>query len=152
MPISAEHVGRRYPPTQPYEVSAAKVSEFARRGFRSLGVAVKEGGGDWKLLGMLPMFDPPREDTASTIAEAAMSSSGSRGGGTAAFDCANQPGGLGGESLATAQQLPNRGVRRRFEERLLLGAKPLPFGLVARLEHGGRRMTHAADVTPIRSA
>jgi len=48
----------------------AKTTEFARRGFRSLGVAVKEGDGDWQLLGMLPMFDPPREDTASTIAEA----------------------------------------------------------------------------------
>jgi H+-transporting ATPase len=48
----------------------AKTTEFARRGFRSLGVAVKEGDGEWQLLGMLPMFDPPREDTASTIAEA----------------------------------------------------------------------------------
>jgi H+-transporting ATPase len=48
----------------------AKATEFARRGFRSLGVAVKEGDYPWQLLGMLPMFDPPREDTASTIAEA----------------------------------------------------------------------------------
>lgn len=48
----------------------AKVTEFARRGFRALGVAVKEGDKPWQLLGMLPMFDPPREDTASTIAEA----------------------------------------------------------------------------------
>jgi H+-transporting ATPase len=48
----------------------AKTTEFARRGFRSLGVAVKEGDKPWTLLGMLPMFDPPREDTASTIAEA----------------------------------------------------------------------------------
>ncbi|TVY45358.1 Plasma membrane ATPase [Lachnellula subtilissima] len=48
----------------------AKTTEFARRGFRSLGVAVKEGDNDWQLLGMLPMFDPPREDTAATIAEA----------------------------------------------------------------------------------
>ncbi|KAI9746681.1 MAG: hypothetical protein M1818_000395 [Claussenomyces sp. TS43310] len=48
----------------------AKATEFARRGFRSLGVAMKEGDGDWILLGMLPMFDPPREDTAQTIAEA----------------------------------------------------------------------------------
>jgi H+-transporting ATPase len=47
-----------------------KATEFARRGFRSLGVAVQEGTGDWELLGMLPMFDPPREDTAQTIAEA----------------------------------------------------------------------------------
>jgi acyl dehydratase len=29
MPISEAHVGRRYPPTAPYEVSAAKVAEFA---------------------------------------------------------------------------------------------------------------------------
>ena len=47
-----------------------KATDFARRGFRSLGVAVKEGDKDWQLLGMMPMFDPPREDTASTIAEA----------------------------------------------------------------------------------
>ncbi|KAI9053109.1 hypothetical protein LZ554_003378 [Drepanopeziza brunnea f. sp. 'monogermtubi'] len=47
-----------------------KTTEFARRGFRSLGVAVQEADGPWQLLGMLPMFDPPREDTASTIAEA----------------------------------------------------------------------------------
>lgn len=45
-------------------------TEFARRGFRSLGVAVQKEGEDWTLLGMLPMFDPPREDTAQTITEA----------------------------------------------------------------------------------
>ncbi|KAJ5632870.1 hypothetical protein N7490_009209 [Penicillium lividum] len=47
-----------------------KASEFARRGFRSLGVAVQKEGEPWQLLGMYPMFDPPREDTAHTIAEA----------------------------------------------------------------------------------
>jgi H+-transporting ATPase len=52
------------------DVYKAKTTEFARRGFRSLGVACKKGDGDWQLLGMLPMFDPPRDDTASTIAEA----------------------------------------------------------------------------------
>jgi acyl dehydratase len=30
MPITADHAGRRYPPTPPYEVSAAKIAEFAR--------------------------------------------------------------------------------------------------------------------------
>ena len=30
MPITADHAGRRYPPTTPYEVSAAKIAEFAR--------------------------------------------------------------------------------------------------------------------------
>ena len=29
MPITAEHAGRSYPPTVPYEVSAAKIAEFA---------------------------------------------------------------------------------------------------------------------------
>ena len=48
----------------------AKATEFARRGFRSLAVAVKEGEGEWQLLGMLSLFDPPRSDTAQTIAEA----------------------------------------------------------------------------------
>lgn len=43
---------------------------FAHRGFRSLGVACKEDGQDWQLLGMLCMFDPPRGDTAKTIGEA----------------------------------------------------------------------------------
>ncbi|KDN53400.1 putative PMA1-H+-transporting P-type ATPase [Tilletiaria anomala UBC 951] len=43
--------------------------DFASRGFRSLGVAINSGG-QWKLLGLLPMFDPPRSDTAATIAEA----------------------------------------------------------------------------------
>lgn len=47
-----------------------KSTEFARRGFRSLGVAVQKEGEPWQLLGMYPMFDPPREDTAHTIAEA----------------------------------------------------------------------------------
>ncbi|KKK14511.1 hypothetical protein P175DRAFT_0493346 [Aspergillus ochraceoroseus IBT 24754] len=48
----------------------SKAQEFAHRGFRSLGVAVQREGEDWTLLGMLPMFDPPREDTAHTIHEA----------------------------------------------------------------------------------
>ncbi|KAL2831088.1 hypothetical protein BDW59DRAFT_158035 [Aspergillus cavernicola] len=47
-----------------------KATEFARRGFRSLGVAVQKEGEPWQLLGMYPMFDPPRDDTAHTIAEA----------------------------------------------------------------------------------
>jgi H+-transporting ATPase len=46
------------------------VNEFAARGFRSLGVARAEGDGPWQLLGVLPMFDPPREDAKATIATA----------------------------------------------------------------------------------
>ena len=47
-----------------------KAQEFARRGFRSLGVAVKKNDEPWILLGLLSMFDPPRDDTAQTILEA----------------------------------------------------------------------------------
>jgi H+-transporting ATPase len=46
------------------------VNEFAVRGFRSLGVARAEGGGPWRFLGVLPLFDPPREDARATIATA----------------------------------------------------------------------------------
>ena len=52
------------------ELYRNKATEFAHRGFRSLGVAVQKEGEEWDLLGMLPMFDPPREDTAHTISEA----------------------------------------------------------------------------------
>ena len=48
----------------------AKVDEFAGKGFRTLGVARMDGDGAWQFLGLLPLFDPPREDSAETIAEA----------------------------------------------------------------------------------
>jgi H+-transporting ATPase len=44
------------------------VNEFAARGFRSLGVARKDGEEPWRFLGVLPLFDPPREDSKQTIA------------------------------------------------------------------------------------
>jgi H+-transporting ATPase len=46
------------------------VDEFAARGFRSLGVARAEGDGLWQFVGVLPLFDPPREDAKATIATA----------------------------------------------------------------------------------
>jgi H+-transporting ATPase len=46
------------------------VNEFAARGFRSLGVARAEGEGPWQFLGVLPLFDPPREEAKGTIATA----------------------------------------------------------------------------------
>jgi H+-transporting ATPase len=46
------------------------VNEFAARGFRSLGVARANGDGQWQFLGVLPLFDPPREDAKATIATA----------------------------------------------------------------------------------
>jgi H+-transporting ATPase len=43
------------------------VSEFARRGFRSLGVARTDDQGQWQFLGVIPLLDPPREDSKTTI-------------------------------------------------------------------------------------
>ncbi len=46
------------------------VDDFAARGFRALGVARSDGGGAWKMLGVLPLFDPPRDDARATVATA----------------------------------------------------------------------------------
>ncbi len=46
------------------------VDEFAARGFRSLGVARADGEGKWHYLGVLPLFDPPRDDAKAMIATA----------------------------------------------------------------------------------
>ena len=46
------------------------VNDFAARGFRSLGVARDEGDGKWQFIGVLPLFDPPRNDAKTTIATA----------------------------------------------------------------------------------
>jgi H+-transporting ATPase len=47
------------------------VDDFAKRGFRALGVARADSDGKWRFLGVLPLFDPPREDAATVIATAA---------------------------------------------------------------------------------
>ena len=46
------------------------INEFAARGFRSLGVARADGDGPWQFVGVLPLFDPPREQAGATIATA----------------------------------------------------------------------------------
>ena len=46
------------------------INDFAARGFRSLGVARADGDGPWRFLGVLPLYDPPREDSKATIATA----------------------------------------------------------------------------------
>ena len=46
------------------------VNGFAARGFRSLGVARTRPNGQWQFLGVLPLFDPPREDSKAMIATA----------------------------------------------------------------------------------
>ncbi len=46
------------------------VDECAARGFRALAMARTQGGEGWSLVGLLALYDPPREDSARTIAAA----------------------------------------------------------------------------------
>ncbi|CAK9149397.1 unnamed protein product [Ilex paraguariensis] len=54
------------------------IEKFAERGLRSLAVALQKvpagnkdsPGGPWKFVGLLPLFDPPRHDSAETIRRA----------------------------------------------------------------------------------
>lgn len=54
------------------------IDKFAERGLRSLAVARQEvpagtkdsPGGPWEFVGLLPLFDPPRHDSAETIRRA----------------------------------------------------------------------------------
>ncbi|CAA7029565.1 unnamed protein product [Microthlaspi erraticum] len=56
----------------------ATIEKFAERGLRSLGLAyqevpdgdVKGEGGPWDFVALLPLFDPPRHDSAQTIERA----------------------------------------------------------------------------------
>jgi len=46
------------------------VDDLAAKGYRTLGIARSNNGDTWRFLGILPMFDPPREDSAETIKQA----------------------------------------------------------------------------------
>lgn len=48
----------------------AHVERFARNGYRSLGVAQSTQGRAWQFLGLLALADPPRDDSAATVAAA----------------------------------------------------------------------------------
>jgi H+-transporting ATPase len=53
-----------------------RIDEYASRGYRALGVGIDESGDvpveecKWKMVGLLPLFDPPRHDTADTVKRA----------------------------------------------------------------------------------
>ncbi|MBU4606028.1 MAG: plasma-membrane proton-efflux P-type ATPase, partial [Proteobacteria bacterium] len=46
------------------------VEKLAAKGYRTLGVARTDGDGKWRFMGLLPLYDPPRDDSAETIAQA----------------------------------------------------------------------------------
>jgi H+-transporting ATPase len=43
------------------------VDNLAEKGYRALGVAKTDEKGKWKFVGIIPLYDPPREDSALTI-------------------------------------------------------------------------------------
>ncbi|CAH0521947.1 unnamed protein product [Peronospora belbahrii] len=53
-----------------------RIDEFASRGYRGLGVGISRSGDvpteecEWHMIGLLPLFDPPRHDTADTVKKA----------------------------------------------------------------------------------
>jgi H+-transporting ATPase len=49
------------------EAGDRAVGEFAARGYRSLGVARTDKDGQWHFLGVIPLYDPLREDSKATV-------------------------------------------------------------------------------------
>jgi H+-transporting ATPase len=53
------------------ETSVNKVNEdinaFASKGYRALGVAKSDENGKWRYVGLIALYDPPRDDSAETI-------------------------------------------------------------------------------------
>ena len=53
------------------ETAQKHVDELAAKGYRTLGVARADpADGPWRFLGLLPLYDPPREDSADMIRRA----------------------------------------------------------------------------------
>ena len=55
------------PSAQESGTITAQIDANAAKGYRTLGVARTDTDGKWRYLGLLPLFDPPREDSAATI-------------------------------------------------------------------------------------
>lgn len=49
------------------DVLNLKINDFASKGYRTLGVAKTDDNGKWEYIGLIPLFDPPRDDSAETI-------------------------------------------------------------------------------------
>ncbi|MFW9984337.1 MAG: plasma-membrane proton-efflux P-type ATPase, partial [Candidatus Odinarchaeota archaeon] len=47
-----------------------QVNAFAQKGFRALGVTKTDSRGIWQFVGLIALYDPPREDSADTVATA----------------------------------------------------------------------------------
>jgi H+-transporting ATPase len=90
----------------------AKVDDLARHGFRTIGAARAGREGAWTFLGLLPLFDPPREDSKETIAKA--------------FDHGIEVKMVTGDNLAIAKQISTDlglGTQIRVAEEVFQGAE-----------------------------
>ena len=47
-----------------------QVDDLGEQGYRALGVARREEDGEWKYIGILPLLDPARDDSAQVVREA----------------------------------------------------------------------------------
>ncbi|CAG9327110.1 unnamed protein product [Blepharisma stoltei] len=47
-----------------------QVQYIASRGYRTIGVARSDEDGGWDMIGLIPLYDPPRDDTKETIQKA----------------------------------------------------------------------------------
>ncbi len=111
------------------------VEGFAKKGYRALGVARKDGGGAWQFLGVLPLYDPPREDSKSTIETA---------------------GKMGirlkmvtGDQLAIAKQIAQQlGMRANILDASLFGSKDRPVPLDGRIAEQIEQADGFAQVFP----
>ncbi len=56
------------PSSEQRQAICTLVDHDAAKGFRTLAVARTDESGKWRFLGLLPLFDPPRDDCAETIA------------------------------------------------------------------------------------
>ena len=45
----------------------ADVNAYAKKGYRALGITRTDKEGNWQFVGLLGLYDPPREDSAATI-------------------------------------------------------------------------------------
>lgn len=46
------------------------IEDFAHKGYRALGVAMSSSKDHWDYVGLIPLYDPPREDSSRTIKQA----------------------------------------------------------------------------------
>jgi len=52
------------------DVAEKAIDNFATRGYRSIGVARTDENGKWQFVGIIPLYDPPRDDSRETIDKA----------------------------------------------------------------------------------